>query len=43
VPDIVRALTKADHVPLYADEEFDTMYIVTVPTIGRASVLRLKY
>lgn len=43
VPDIVRAFTKVDHVPLYADEEFDTMYIVTVPTIGRASVLRLKY
>src|SRR5262249_27366177 len=27
VPDIVRALTRAEHVPLYADEEFDTMYI----------------
>jgi phosphohistidine phosphatase SixA len=43
VPDIVRALAKVDHVPLFSDEEFDTIYIVSVPTIGEASVLRLKY
>jgi hypothetical protein len=30
-------------VPTIGDDEFDTMYVVTVPTIGRASVLRLKY
>jgi hypothetical protein len=24
------------------EDEFDTMYVVTVPTIGKASVLRLK-
>jgi broad specificity phosphatase PhoE len=43
VPDIVRALASVDHVPLFADEEFDTIYIVSVPTIGDASVLRMKY
>jgi hypothetical protein len=25
------------------DEEFDTVYVVTVPTIGKVSVLRMKY
>ncbi len=43
VPEIVAAMAHAKHVPPIADEEFDTMYIVTVPTIGRASVLRLKW
>ena len=31
------------NVPPMGDDEFDTMYVVTVPTIGKASVLRLKY
>jgi broad specificity phosphatase PhoE len=43
VPQLVAALAHADKVPPIRDEEFDTMYVVTVPTIGRASVLRLKY
>ncbi|MBC8026331.1 MAG: histidine phosphatase family protein [Steroidobacteraceae bacterium] len=43
VPDIVRALADEEHVPLFSDEEFDTIYIVSVPTIGDASVLRMKY
>ncbi len=43
VPDIVAALSGRDDVPPIGDEEFDTLYVVTVPTIGRASVLRLKY
>ena len=43
VPQIVAELTDTDAVPAIGDEEFDTMYVVTVPTIGRASVLRLKY
>ena len=43
VPEIVAALTHAQNVPPMGEEEFDTMYIVTVPTIGKASVLRLKY
>ena len=43
VPQMVAELTGIDNVPPMGDEEFDTMYVVTVPTIGRASVLRMKY
>jgi len=43
VPEIVAALTRSQGVPPMGEDEFDTMYIVTVPTIGKASVLRLKY
>jgi phosphohistidine phosphatase SixA len=43
VPEIVAALAKQDDVPPIGEEEFDTLYIVTVPTIGQASVLRVKY
>lgn len=43
VPDIVAALARNEEVPAIADDEFDTLYVVTVPTIGRASVLRMKY
>ena len=43
VPQLVAELTGIDNVPPMGDEEFDTMYVVTVPTIGRASVLRMKY
>ncbi len=43
VPEIVAALSGHSDVPPMGDEEFDTLYVVTVPTIGRASVLRLKY
>ena len=43
VPEIVASLTHSDSVPPIGDEEFDTMYVVTVPTIGRPSVLRMKY
>jgi phosphohistidine phosphatase SixA len=43
VPEIVAALTHRDDVPPIGDDEFDTLYVVTVPTIGRPSVLRIKY
>ena len=43
VPEIVAALTGDSGVPPIGDEQFDTMYVVTVPTIGRASVLQIKY
>jgi 2,3-bisphosphoglycerate-dependent phosphoglycerate mutase len=43
VPQLVAALAHANKVPAIGEEEFDTMYVVTVPTIGRASVLRLKF
>ncbi len=43
VPEIVAALADRDDIPPISDEEFDTLYVVSVPTIGHASVLRLKY
>jgi len=43
VPELVAALAHVQNVPAMGDDEFDTIYIVTVPTIGKASVLRLKY
>ncbi len=43
VPEIVAALARRDNVPPMGDEEFDTIYVVTVPTIGKVSVLRMKY
>lgn len=43
VPEIVRALTGDDAVPPIGEDEYDTMYVVTVPSIGKASVLRIKY
>jgi broad specificity phosphatase PhoE len=43
VPQLVAELAGVENVPVMGDEEFDTVYVVTVPTIGHASVLRLKY
>jgi 2,3-bisphosphoglycerate-dependent phosphoglycerate mutase len=43
IPELVGELAHVDKVPPIADEEFDTLYVVTVPTIGKASVLRMKY
>jgi broad specificity phosphatase PhoE len=43
VPQLVAELAGAEGVPAIGDEEFDTLYVVTVPTIGHASVLRMKY
>jgi broad specificity phosphatase PhoE len=43
IPEIVAALSGRNDVPPMGDEEFDTLYVVTVPTIGRASVLRIEY
>jgi broad specificity phosphatase PhoE len=43
VPQLVGELSGRDQVPEMGDEEYDTLYVVTVPTIGRASVLRMKY
>jgi 2,3-bisphosphoglycerate-dependent phosphoglycerate mutase len=43
VPELVKELSGAATVPPIGEEEYDTMYVVTVPSIGKASVLRLKY
>jgi phosphohistidine phosphatase SixA len=43
VPQIVAALSGNDNVPAMDAAEYGTMYIVTVPRIGFANVLRLSY
>jgi broad specificity phosphatase PhoE len=43
VPDIVAALSGWSDIPKMDDKDYGVMYIVTVPRIGRANVLRLNY
>lgn len=43
VPGIVAALSGRNDIPQLDEKEFGTMYIVTVPRIGRANILRLSY
>lgn len=43
VPEIVTALTGAKDVPPIGEDEYGTLYVVTVPSIGPPSVLRMKY
>lgn len=42
VADIVRRISGRP-VAALADDDYSTLYIVTVPTVGRASVLRMSY
>lgn len=42
LPKIVKRLSDMT-IPPIADDEYDDLYVVTVPSIGRASVLRMKY
>src|SRR5580704_14389511 len=43
VPEIVAALSGRRDIPQIDEKEFGTLYIVTVPRIGHANVLRLSY
>ena len=43
VPRVVAALTARQDIPAMADDDYGTIYIVTVPDVGRASVLQLRY
>jgi phosphohistidine phosphatase SixA len=43
VPELVAALSGQDDIPKMDEHDFGTMYIVTVPRIGSANVLRLSY
>ena len=43
VPELVAALSGRDDIPKVDEHDFGTMYIVTVPRVGRANVLRLRY
>jgi broad specificity phosphatase PhoE len=42
VPEIVRELSGMTAPPM-TEDEYDTLYVVTVPSVGPASVLKLKY
>ncbi len=43
VPRIVGVLSGNPNIPEIGDQEYGTMYIVTVPRIGHANLLRLSY
>ncbi len=43
VPGIVAALSGRSNIPPIDDQDFATIYVVTVPRIGRANLLRLRY
>jgi broad specificity phosphatase PhoE len=43
VPELVAILSGRDDIAKLDEHDFSTMYIVTVPRIGRANVLRLNY
>jgi broad specificity phosphatase PhoE len=43
VPQIVATLSGNSRIPEIGSEEYGTMYIVTVPRIGHANLLRLNY
>lgn len=42
IPAMIQKLT-GQTVPAIPEEEYDDVYVVTVPSFGRSSVLRLKY
>jgi phosphohistidine phosphatase SixA len=43
VPEMVAALSGRSDIPPIDEKEYGTLYIVTVPRIGHANVLRLSY
>jgi 2,3-bisphosphoglycerate-dependent phosphoglycerate mutase len=43
VPGVVAALSGRSDVPPIDEQDFGTIYVVTVPRIGRANLLRLRY
>jgi phosphohistidine phosphatase SixA len=43
VPELVKALLHAKSVPPVGEDEYDTLYVVTVPSVGDPSALRMKY
>ena len=42
VPELIHALSDIQ-VPPIADDEYDTLYVVSIPTFGHASVLQMEY
>lgn len=42
VPEIIERISGIKVVPI-ADDQFENIYVVSVPTLGKASILRLEY
>jgi hypothetical protein len=42
LPALVQELS-GQAVPQIAEDEYDNIYVVTVPTFGKANVLRMRY
>jgi broad specificity phosphatase PhoE len=42
VPELIHELGDID-VPAIADDEYDTLYVLSIPSFGHASVLRMEY
>ena len=42
VPELIHELGDID-VPPIADDEYDTLYVLSIPSFGQASVLRMEY
>jgi broad specificity phosphatase PhoE len=42
VPELIRELGDID-VPPIGDDEYDTLYVLSIPSFGRASLLRMAY
>lgn len=42
IPEIIRRISDIE-VPPIADDDFDGIYVLSVPTLGKASLLRLEY
>ena len=43
VPEIVQRLAGGDAIPAIADDDYSQIYVVTMPTLGPASLLRMSY
>lgn len=43
VPELARRLARLPDIPEIPDTEYGTIYVVTVPTLGRPSLLRMNY
>lgn len=43
VPEIVHRLVGGDPLPPIADDDYSLMYVITLPTLGPASLLRMRY
>ncbi len=43
VPELARRLARMPDIPEIPDAEYGTIYVVTVPTLGRPSLLRMSY